>query len=210
MKRFTIMAILLVSMMMMLPMANAQIGLTSINENILTQDTYSFEIATSVAGDVLYLNLTINDGLEISVQVYRGISKLPVDEVFIGGGTGTFEENITLVGGLHTVYLYNPSLESVIFVHGVWGINYEPEPTTTVPTDFTNITDTTGPTKPVDYIGIFMSVMFTWVFPSLIVLVAVFLVWNYFRVENYDYLTIFGEDELLGNREDNDREEEYD
>ena len=206
--------IALVCMFAMIPMIDAQTGLNSLNISIMTQDTYEIEISDCEADDVLYMNLTINEEMQLSVQVFRGYSRLPVDEVYNGGGTGHFEENITLLGGLHMVYLYNPSLESVIFVHGGWAINYEPPITTTTTTDtttaFTETTGTTtGQTRPVNYLSLFLNVMIGWVIPALVFVVAIYCVFVYFRGENYEYLTIFSEDELIGRkREEFARKEE--
>lgn len=189
----------LMIMFLVTPVVTADIE-HSINENILPHESVVLEIPTSQEGDELYINLTIADDIQLTVSIFSGISQTPQNEVYVTGGAGHVEVNITLAGGYHIIVLYNENIASIAIVHGFWVLNYEPEITTTETT--TTTTTTTSPVlRPIDYIGIFFTVMFTFVLPALAALLILFFIWRHCRAENYDYLTIFKEDELLGGKE---------
>jgi len=196
----------MLAMFISLPLVDSQTGLNSINTSINLTETYEIYVSSSLEGDTLYMNLTISDENVVNVNVYRGVSHLPIDEIYNGGGTGTFEANITLVGGAFTIYLYNPvDNGAVIFIHGGWAVNYEPPETIT---DETTTTETwTGTTKPVDILEIFWNIFFSWVIPALATLLVLYIIWRRcFRVEHHDYLATFESKELLyGGEPDEDR-----
>lgn len=203
--------IVLIAMFVILPLVVAQDDINTFSYNIESRVSAEEVVPTSLQGDVLHLNITFPEEASIYVNIYVGESCLPSSLVYGNNSIwgGAFAVNVTLVGGLHTIYIFN-DMDYYIMVNGFWTLNYTNGNITTITgtnTTATGNTTWTGngppPIMP-DYLGIFLDVMVRWVAPALIALIVIMFIYRKCRTEGLDYLTIFEDREMLSQEDDDD------
>lgn len=198
-----IVAVLLVSLFLMLPVVVAEGEKHSFVYNMEPWTSYIEEVPTAYIGDNLTLNVLVPEDAEIYINIYAGVVQIPMNELYNNNHvSGNFTVSVSTRGGIHTIVLVN-YVEIVVVISGWWALNYnETAGTATTTTNETTPTTTTttpwnpnGPVEP--WFDIFIGIMMTWVVPALIVLVCIGCIIRWYKGDDYGYLLGQEEKELF-------------
>lgn len=178
----------------------------NINEIILPTTTNDIDLGYIEELDNLTITVFVPDGVELYINVLRGGSQvLSVNSGVVGNFSVT---KLIEKSGTHTLKIYNLRAFQVTIL-GWWAINWNGTITNTTTGTTTTGTDTTTgrPTDLPDYLGIFLEVMVRYVIPVIVVVVIVALIFRYCRGENFDYLVMFDDREMVERQMEQEEEE---